>query len=165
MNGNAWILAAAVLLASACAHLATDGLLPGVASEADVRARLGEPGMSWSEPDGGKLLEYSGQPNGTFCRMIVIGPDGKLREIRDAFTAENFARVLPGLGEDEVRRLLGAPQEIVRFDLKPDEEVWSWLVGETSEKYEYFNVYFGRDRRLLRSNRSVIYKASGPGME
>lgn len=156
------LLAAAALLGAGCTHLGVSGLAPGVATEADVRAKLGAPGMSWAEPDGGKLLEYSGQPNGTFCHMIAIAPDGKVREIRQAFTEANFRRVVPGLTQDEVRRLLGRPEETLRFHLKPDEEVWTWRIDETTEKFEYFNAYFGRDGRLLRSERLVVYKASGP---
>ncbi len=156
------ILAASVLLGVGCTHLGVGGLAPGLSTEADVRAKLGAPGMSWAEPDGGKLLEYSGQPNGTFCHMIAIGPDGKVREVRQAFTEANFRRVVPGLNQDQVRRLLGGPEDISRFHLKPDEEVWTWRIDETTEKIEYFIAYFGRDGRLLRSERMVEYKASGP---
>lgn len=154
---------AGLLLAAGCSHLGPVGIAAGVATEADVRAKLGAPVMSWAEPDGGRLLEYSGQPSGTFCHMILVGADGKVREIRQAFTEENFRRVVPGLTQDEVRRLLGRPEETLRFHLKPDEEVWSWRIDETTEKIEYFNAYFGTDGRLLRSDRTVAYKASGPG--
>ncbi|CAG0930932.1 MAG: hypothetical protein EFKGCFLK_00246 [Rhodocyclaceae bacterium] len=154
--------AALLFICAGCANLGTGGFAPGTTTEADVRAKLGEPGMSWTEPDGGRLLEYSGQPNGTFCHMILIGPDGRLREIRQAFTEANFRRVVPGLARDQVRRLLGRPEETLRFHLKPDEEVWTWRIDETTEKYDYFNAYFGSDGRLLRSERMVVYKASGP---
>lgn len=156
------VLATGALLGTACTHLGVGGFTPGITTEAEVRAKLGAPGMSWAEPDGGRLLEYSGQPNGTFCHMIAIGSDGKVREIRQAFTEENFRRVVPGLTQDEVRRRLGRPEDTLRFHLKPDEEVWTWRIDETTEKFEYFNAYFGRDGRLLRSERMVEYKASGP---
>lgn len=162
-TGITGLLAALLLfLGAGCTHLGVGGFAPGVTTEAEIRARLGAPGMSWAEPDGGKLLEYSGQPNGTFCHMIAIGPDGKVREIRQAFTEENFRRVVPDLTQDQVRRLLGRPEETLRYHFKPDEEVWSWRIDETTEKIEYFNAYFGRDGRLLRSDRTVFYKASGP---
>jgi len=151
-----------VLAVAGCAHLGVGGFAPGVTTESEVRAKLGAPGMNWSEPDGGKVLEYSGQPNGTFCHMIAIGPDGKVREIRQVFNEATYARVVPGLARDEVRRLLGRPEEIVRFHLRPDEEVWTWRIDETTEKLEYFNAYFGTDGRVLRTDRTVFYKASGP---
>lgn len=156
------ILAAGALLGAGCTHLGAGGIAPGLATEAEVRAKLGAPGMSWAEPDGGKLLEYSGQPNGTFCHMIAIGPDGRVREVRQAFTEATFRRIVPGLNRDQVRRLLGRPEDTLRFHLKPDEEVWTWRIEDTTEKYEYFNAYFGRDGRLLRSEHMVVYKASGP---
>jgi hypothetical protein len=163
MNKTTGILAALILLLGVgCSHLGVGGFAPGVTTEAEVRAKLGTPGMSWAEPDGGKLLEYSGQPNGTFCHMIAVGADGKVREIRQAFTEENFRRVVSGLTQDEVRRLLGRPEETLRYPLKPDEEVWTWRIEDTTEKTEYFNAYFGRDGRLLRSERTIVYKASGP---
>lgn len=157
------ILAALLLLLGAgCSHLGVGGFAPGVTTEAEVRTKLGAPGMSWAEPDGGRLLEYSGQPSGTFCHMILIGADGKVREVRQAFTEANFARVVSGLTQDEVRRLLGKPEEIVRYHFKPDEEEWSWRIEETTEKWVYFNAYFGRDGRLLRAHKTTIYKQSGP---
>lgn len=159
------ILAASAFLGAACSHLGVGSFAPGVTTEAEVRAKLGEPGMSWTEPDGSRQLEYSGQPNGTFCHMIVVGPDGKVREIRQAFTEANFRRVVPGLTQDAVRRLLGRPEEVVRFHLRPDEEVWTWRIDETTEKIEYFNAYFDRGGHLLRSERLVVYKASGPGFD
>ncbi len=157
-------LAALLLLAGAgCAHLGVSGFAPGHTTETELRAKLGAPDRVWTEPDGGRLLEFSGQPNGAFCYMIAIGPDGKVREIRQAFTDANFARVVPGLTQDETRRLLGAPEEKLRFALKPDEDAWSWRIEDTTEKTVHFNAYFGADGRLLRTDRSVFYKASGPG--
>ncbi|GMU48195.1 MAG: outer membrane protein assembly factor BamE [Burkholderiales bacterium] len=163
MRKTLYTLAVFLLLTVAgCGTLGVGSFAPGLTTEAEVRAKLGAPGMSWTEPDGGKLLEYSGQPSGTFCHMILIGPDGKVREIRNAFTDENFSRVVPGLTQDAVRRLLGKPEEVVRFHLKPDEEVWSWLTESTAEKDVFFNAYFSRDGRVLRSERLVVWKASGP---
>lgn len=145
-----------------CTHLGVSGFAPGSTTEEELRARLGAPGMVWTEPDGSRLLEFSGQPSGTFCYMISVGPDGRVREIRHAFSEDNLRRVVPGLTQDGTRRLLGAPEEKLRFALKPEEEVWSWRIGDSTEKTEFFNAYFGGDGRLLRTDRSVFYKASGP---
>jgi len=153
---------AALFLLAGCTHVGIGGFAPGSTTEAELRAKLGAPGMVWTESDGSRLLEFSGQPNGTFCYMITVGPDGKVREVRQAFSEENFRRVVPGLTQDGVRRLLGRPEETLRFRLKPDEEVWTWRIEDTTEKTEHFNAYFGRDGRLLRSDRTIFYKASGP---
>jgi len=157
-------LAVAALLGAGCGHISMSGITPGATSEAEVRAKLGAPGMSWAEPDGGRQLEYSGQPMGTFCYMVFVSPDGRVREIRQAFTDANFARVVPGLTQDEVRRLIGKPEERVRFHFKPDELVWSWRIEDTNEKTVHFNAYFGTDGRVLRTDRTTFYKASGAAM-
>src|SRR4030065_271000 len=94
--------------------------------------------------------------------MILVGADGTVGEIRQGVSGEKSRRLAPGLTQDEVRRLLGRPEETLRFHLKPDEEVWSWRIEDTTEKTEHFNAYFGRDGRLLRSDRTIFYKASGP---
>ena len=99
---------------------------------------------------------------GTFCHMVFIAPDGKVREVRQVFTEANFALVVPGMTQDEARRLLGRPEEIVRYHFKPDEEEWSWRIEETAESWVDFNAYFGRDGRLLRAHKTTIYKQSGP---
>ncbi len=151
-----------LLVGAGCTHFGVSGFAPGTTTEAELRARLGAPDKVWVEPDGGKLLEFSGQPSGTFCYMITVGPDGKVREIRQAFSEENLRRVVPGLTQDETRRLLGGPEEKLQFALKPEEEVWSWRIEDTTEKTVYFNAYFGVDGRVLRTDRSVFYKASGP---
>ena len=65
-------LTAAALLGAGCGHLGMSGITPGATTETDVRAKLGAPDMSWAEPDGGRQLEYSGQPMGTFCYMVFI---------------------------------------------------------------------------------------------
>lgn len=154
------ILASSVLLVAGCTNLGVGGFSPGITTEAEVRARLGTPGMVWNEPDGGRLLEFSGQPNGTYCHIISVGPDGRIRDILQAFSEENFRRVVPGLTQDQVRRLLGGPEEKVRYALKPDEEVWSWRYDETPDKISYFLAYFGLDRGLLRTGRFIFYKPS-----
>jgi hypothetical protein len=156
------VLATSALLGAGCAHLDAGGIVAGATTEAELRAKLGAPGMSWAEPDGGKLLEYSGQPNGTYCQMILIGADGKVREIRQAYSEANLRRVVSGLTGEQVRRLLGRPEETLRYHFRPDEEVWAWRIDDTVEKIVYFNAYFGRDGRLLRSERSVVYRTSGP---
>ena len=158
------LLAAAAFLGAGCAHVGIGGITPGVTTEAELRAKLGAPGMSWNEPDGGRQLEYSSQPMGTFCHMVFIAPDGKVREVRQVFTEANFALVMTGMTQDEARRLLGRPEEIVRFHFKPDELVWSWRIEDTGEKMVHFNAYFGADGRVLRSDRTTFYKASGASL-
>ncbi len=157
--------ALSALLLAACAHTGFNTLMPGVTTEAQVQAQFGPPDMSWTDADGSRQLEYSGQPNGFFCHMVFIAPDGKLREVRQTFNEATYARIVPGMTQEAVRRLLGHADTSVRFDLKPDEEVWSWRLEETGEKIVYFNAYFDRAGQVLRSEKLIEYKPSGPGLQ
>ena len=66
----------------------------GVATEADVRARFGEPEKIWDARDmaetplpgaaaqpGARTLEYNRQPQGQVNYMITIGADGKIERL------------------------------------------------------------------------------------
>jgi outer membrane protein assembly factor BamE (lipoprotein component of BamABCDE complex) len=122
----------------------------GVATEADVRKQFGEPHATYSEADGSKTFEYSRQPEGQVAYMITIGNDGKMSALRQVLKAVEFAKIKPGMGKVEVRRMLGKPAKTARFDLKPDEEHWDWrwLDGQVPK---VFSVTFNRDGKVMAS--------------
>ena len=75
--------ASALLLGLAgCDQQAIKELEEGVATEADGRARFGEPEKIWDAPDGGRTFEYNRQPAGHRNYMITIGTDGKMSALR-----------------------------------------------------------------------------------
>ena len=123
-------LAAALLLA-ACDPQAIKELEEGVSTEADVVQRFG-------------------QPEGLRNYMITIGADGKMSALRQVLTPENFARVQPGMGVEDVRRMLGKPARQVPYELKR-EIVWSWKFLEPPSDKKAFNVVFSPDYRVLRT--------------
>ena len=93
----------------ACDYFALRDLEPGVSTAADVRDRLGRPGMEWQNDDGSVTWEYSRQPEGTQCYMVTIGPDGVLRSIDQVLNESGFSRIERGMTGNEVRRILGRP--------------------------------------------------------
>jgi hypothetical protein len=117
-----------------------DRLATGVSSEGDVRAIMGDPETVWKEDDGTRLLQYPKGPEGVRTWEFQIDSSGKLKDYRQILTEEQFSRVKPGMGKDEVRRLLGKPRSIVQFKLK-NEEVWDWLYQGTTAP-RLFNVHF-----------------------
>jgi hypothetical protein len=139
-------LAAAVLLAG-CDSRKIDELEEGVATEADVRARFGEPAAIHAAADGSRTLEYPRQPEGQRNYMITIGPDGKMSALRQVLKAENFAEVTAGLDKTQVRRLLGRPARMQAYPLK-DEEQWDWrfLDGGVNK---LFTVTFDKEGRVV----------------
>ncbi|MES1161946.1 MAG: outer membrane protein assembly factor BamE [Rhizobacter sp.] len=118
----------------------------GVSTEADVRAKFGEPAAIYGEENGSRTFEYPRQPAGQVNYMITVGPDGKMSALRQVLKPANFAKVEPGWDKAQVRRLLGLPAKTMRFELK-NEEVWDWRFADGQEG-KLFSVTFDRDGRV-----------------
>jgi hypothetical protein len=155
--------ASALLLGLAgCDQQAIKELEEGVATEADVRARFGEPEKIWDAPDGGRTFEYNRQPAGHRNYMITIGTDGKMSALRQVLTPQNFAKVQPGMVMEEVRKMLGKPARITPFELK-GEVAYDWRYLESPNTHMVFTVFFDRDYRVLRTDSVVDPEQSSGG--
>jgi hypothetical protein len=121
----------------------------GVATEADVRARFGEPVAVYDDADGARTFEYPRQPEGQRNYMITIGADGKMSALRQVLTPANFALVLPGMGKDEVRRLLGRPAKTSVYAIAPNED-WDWRFLDGTQN-KVFTVSFDPAGRVVSS--------------
>lgn len=129
----------------------------GVSTEADVRARFGEPETVWDGAGGERILEYNRQPAGHKNYMIGIGPDGRMTSLRQVLHPGTFARVRPGMTAQEVRRMLGKPMKKTPYALK-NEIAWDWRYLEPPNQSMVFTVWFGPDERVLRTG-------TGPDLE
>ncbi|HEY0845261.1 MAG TPA: outer membrane protein assembly factor BamE [Noviherbaspirillum sp.] len=141
------LIAAVMFAAAACDRqgrpideFGLDRLAKGISSEGDVRSIMGQPETVWEEDDGTRFLQYPKGPEGTRTWEFRIDSSGKLTEYRQLLTEANFARIGPGMGRDEVRRLLGKPRSVAQYRLK-NEEVWDWLYQATTAP-RLFNVHF-----------------------
>lgn len=84
-------------------------LVAGQSTEADVRARMGTPTDTRTDR-GDKLWEYATGPEGFHTRLVRIGADGRVKEVTQLLTEEQFAKIVPGqTTKAEVRSLLGRP--------------------------------------------------------
>jgi outer membrane protein assembly factor BamE (lipoprotein component of BamABCDE complex) len=117
-----------------------DKLEKGVSTEGDVRAVMGQPDTVRDETDGSRTLEYAKGPEGARTWMFTIDSGGKLRDYTQVLTEENFARIVPGMSKDEVRRSLGRPRTVVPFP-RMNEEVWDWRYLSGTQ-VRLFNVHF-----------------------
>ena len=115
----------------------------GVATEADVRAKFGEPVAVYTDANGSRTFEYPRQPEGQRNYMISIGSDGKMTALRQVLTLETFGKVTPGLDKSQVRRLLGRPGKTQVFALK-QEEIWDWRYLDRAQG-KLFSVTFDKD--------------------
>jgi hypothetical protein len=131
-----------------------------VATEADVRARFGEPENIWETP-GGRVLEYNRQPEGQKNYMITIGANGKMSALRQVLTPENFAKVKPGMPIEDVRKLLGKPARRTPYPLKNQTD-WEWRWLELPNTPMVFTVTVSADQYVVSSGSSLDRRAEGP---
>ena len=144
-----------------CDSQRIDALEEGISSEAEVRAKFGEPEKIWEGPRETRIFEYDRQPEGTTNLMISIGPDGKMSALRQVLTPQNFAKVEPGMMMEEVRKMLGKPAKISSFALNRETHYdWRWLEPPTQRKR--FTVVFNSDLRVLSSGSTDEVEHSGP---
>ena len=132
----------------------------GVSTVDDVRRQAGKPEIEWGNDDGSQRYEYPRGPNGTRTYMLDFAPDGTLSAITQVLTAENFAKVVPGMSKDDVRRLLGKPTTVARYALSND-EVWSWHWADGGYPGDsMFDAHFSVDGVVTTTSRS-----EAPGRE
>jgi hypothetical protein len=149
----------ALALLAGCDPKRIDALEEGVATEADVRAQFGEPAAVYDDDNGARTFEYPRQPAGQVNYMITIGPDGKMSALRQVLKPANFARVEPGQGKAQVRRLLGLPAKTQRYALK-QEEIWDWRFADGQEN-KVFSVTFDADGRVVSTATTLDPKDTG----
>lgn len=135
-----WSLALLVSLASlqlmGCEPQRADKLVEDVSTEADVRRLFGQPRTVTIAADGTRTLEYPLQPEGFANYVMVIGPDGKLKSLRQLLNPDNFAKVLPGMDRDAVFGLLGPAAKERRFELKRETLIeWRFRDGQTAKMF------------------------------
>ena len=157
MFNRLWLAAGAmgagVLGLLGCDQQRIDALHEGLSTEADVRAQFGEPVTIWPEADGSRTLEYNRQPMGHQNNIFTIGTDGTMSALRQVLTPSVFAQVQVGMGQEQVRRLLGQPAKRMVFELKQETD-WDWRWIDPPAREMVFTVTFGPDGRVLRSGSS-----------
>jgi hypothetical protein len=132
-------------------------LVAGQSTEADVRARMGTPTDTRTEPNGDKLWEYATGPEGVHTHLVRIGADGRVREISQLLTEDRFATIVPGkTTRAEVRNLLGRPMDDTTFRAGP---TWSWRFLRMGVSPSYMVVSFNADGTVR--ERIVIPDPSG----
>lgn len=150
----------ALLALVGCDNRAISELEEGVSTEADVRARFGEPENVWESP-AGRVFEYNRQPQGQKNYMITIGADGRMAALRQVLTPENFARVQPGMAMEDLRKLLGKPAKVQPWALKRETD-WEWRWVQPPNSPMVFSVTLNDDQRVVRSGSSPDRGAEAP---
>ena len=123
----------AVLLLAACAAMDGRGLVPGKSTAAEVQAVMGSPVQRLKRPDGVEALYFARHPEGRFCYVVSIGPDGVMRGMEQRLARAQFARIIVDkTTAAEVRELLGPPSHVMHQRLKAM-DVWEYPWREIDE--------------------------------
>ena len=151
-RGCLLVLLSVAMLLAACDVKNISELEEGVSTEADVRERFGAPEAVWDGEDGAQIYEYNRQPAGHVNYMITIGPDGRMAALRQVLTERNFARVVPGMAMEEVRRMLGKPMKITQYALKRETHYdWRYFENPGVGESQVFTVVFDADLKVVRT--------------
>lgn len=134
----------------------------GVATEADVRAKFGEPVAIYTEEGGGRTFEYPRQPEGQVNYMITIGTDGKMSALRQVLKEASFVKVVPGMDKSQLRRLLGRPAKTQFYELK-QEEVWDWHFRQENNDSKLFSVTLDKNGIVLSTATTLDPRTNLPG--
>ena len=137
------LLVAAALLGASCAAYDGHSLRPGISTEADVLGLMGPPAVAYRNADGSRRLAYPRGPLGTQTYMVELGPDGLVRDVRNALTDDTFHQIRPGMTRDEVLSLIGPPGETMHF-ARLDQESWEYRFVDTWGYRAIFSVNFDR---------------------
>jgi outer membrane protein assembly factor BamE (lipoprotein component of BamABCDE complex) len=91
---------------SACVAHVPREVMPGMPAQ-EVRERLGAPMAPRELPDQAAYWDYSREPYAYY--RVSFGADGRVREVRNLFTEDNFRKIQPGMTAAEVETLVGIP--------------------------------------------------------
>ncbi len=121
---------------TACEPQRAEKLVEDVSTEADVKRLFGTPKTVTIAPDGSRTLDYPKQPEGYANYVMVIGPDGKLKSLRQLLNPDNFRKVQPGMDREAVTQILGPFARERRFDLKKETTLsWRFRDGQAAKMF------------------------------
>ena len=150
--GSRFLAAGAALVALvACDPQRISELEEGVATESDVLAKFGQPENVWDGPNGERIFEYNRQPSGHKNYMISIGRDGRMTALRQVLHPGNFAKVVPGMKMEDLRKLLGKPMKRTPYAMQR-EEAWDWRYMEPPNTSMVFTAWLDKDFRVTRTS-------------
>jgi SmpA / OmlA family len=154
-------LAAALAALIGCDSEKIVELTPGEATEAEVRQKFGAPDDVWEEDNGVRVLEFSRQPEGTRNWHARIGADGKLIAFKNILTLANIDKIQTGMSELQVRRLIGKPGKVQRFDLQK-QTTWEYRYADASAQTGMFTATFNNDMKVSATAKGEDPKYKGP---
>jgi outer membrane protein assembly factor BamE (lipoprotein component of BamABCDE complex) len=125
------ILATAAVLAACASNPRPDAVRIGD-SQAQVRQRLGVPGLERTLPGGALAWYYPTGPSGFETWRVVFASGGAVEAYAQVLTAANFQWLREGATREAALDRMGPPMERMRF----------WRTGTEAWTYRWLDVTF-----------------------
>lgn len=117
-------------------------------SESEVASQFGKPVASGRLPSGAQYWDYSVQPFGYSISRVTFTPEGRVREVRNLLTEENFKNLRVGMTPREVAAIVGPSPASERRVYGGGTKSWSYRYRDTGV-VKLLHVIFGEDDRVL----------------
>jgi outer membrane protein assembly factor BamE (lipoprotein component of BamABCDE complex) len=154
----ALLLLSCVGLLGACANPRL--LVPGQATEADVRARMGKPTDTLVDRNGERIWDYATGPEGLETYRVRFGPDGKVKDVTQLLTEEQLDKIVVGEStQADVRLLFGRPWEEAKY--MPG-LTWTWRYSRIGSIPGWLIVTFNPDG-TVRDKIAVVEQTDDDG--
>ena len=140
-----WVLIVCAAIAGCATVNVEDAVSPGMPAS-EVSARLGKPIAEGRLPDNEAYWDYTREPNGYY--RVMFGPDGRVREVRNLHTEENFRNLKPGMTPAEVAALIGVPPDYLKQAYANDTKSWTYRYRDAGVA-KLLHVIFDSNDRLL----------------
>jgi hypothetical protein len=132
------------LVLGGCAFPYAGRNLPQGTSMAEVESTMGRPKETVVDSGGYAVWFYPSAPNGRTTWAAKFMPDGRLLNVEQRLSKDNFARIQPGATTDkQVHELLGPPYMAYRLQFMPLVE-WDYRVLADNRFFDYL-VRFSDD--------------------
>ena len=112
-----------LMMLTACSSYAPPTGLTGLTKD-ELVAKMGVPDMQ-RQTTLGTRLEFPRGPLGHHTWFVYLDATGRATRAEQVLTEPNFQKIAPGMGQDEVRQMLGRPSHIQGLG-RSRGEVWSY---------------------------------------
>src|ERR1700716_988474 len=140
-----WALIVSAAIAGCATMDVQHAVAPGM-SAAEGNARLGEAIAEARLPDNEAYWDYTREPNGYY--RVMFGPDGRVREVRNLHTEENFRNLQPGMTPEQVPALIGVPPDYLKQTYANGTKSWTYRYRDAGIA-KLLHVIFDSNDRLL----------------
>ena len=150
MTRYALLIALLLSMLNGCASYSGAGLKPG-ASVTAVETTMGEPAMTWKNPQGEVTqLSYPRGPAGWVSFMVHFDDSGKMTRIEQVLDLKHFTEIKVGDTQAQVLKILGPYRDTYRFPQKNALD-WNWGWCDSSLLRMAFTVSFDAGTLLVKT--------------